>query len=156
MFLGENVMNKRILSGLLLLSMCCLVGCAPKSFVRQSAGWKTIELNSATSGVYSEAWQKTVDTIAKSYDIEMMDRDSGYLRTCWTYGISGGGFNRYRGRITIKYPEVETPEKIEIKTEAQWLDNVSTGLWLPGYDSIFQRDVYTALSGRLGRTVATD
>ena len=100
--------------------------------------------------------KKTVDTIARSYDIEMMDKASGYLRTSWTYGISGGGYNRYRGRITIKYPVVMIPDKVEVKTEAQWLDNVSTGRWLPGYDSIFQRDVYTALSGRLGRTVATE
>lgn len=134
-----------------------VVGCAPSSFVKgQSSGWKVIELNDAIKGNYDDAWMKTVDTIARDYDIEMLDKDSGYLRTTWTYGISGGVFNRYRGRITVKYPEVKTPEKIEVKTEAQWLNDTSKGLWVPGWDTSFQRDIFTALSGRLGRTVSSE
>jgi hypothetical protein len=59
-----------------------------------------------------------VDTIARDYDIEMLDKDSGYLQTTWTYGISGGTFNRYRVRLTIKYPKIENPDKMDVKTDA--------------------------------------
>jgi hypothetical protein len=131
-----------------------VAGCAPNTFVKQSPGWKTIEFNENIKNDFGIAWQKCVDTIAKDYDIEMIDRSSGYLRTGWIYGISGGAYNRYRGRITVKFPELTAPTKVEIKTEAQWLSEVQYGLWVPGWDQIFQRDVYTALSGRLGRTVA--
>ena len=132
-------------------------GCAPNTFVRGHAGgWKTIELNESLKGDYNNTWQKTVDTIARDYDIEMLDKDSGYLRTAWMYGISGGIYNRYRGRITIKYPSVANPDKIEVKTDAQWLSDPAYGIWEPGWDKSFNRDVFTALSGRLGRTVSSE
>ena len=149
-------MRKSILLSTLFASLIiCCVGCAPSTFVKgRSAGWKTIELNDSLVGQYEAAWQKTVDTIARDHDIEMLDKDSGYLRTSWTYGISGGTFNRYRGRLTIKYTDIENPDKMEVKTDAQWLSNPSAGVWQQGFDSMLDRDVFTALSGRLGRTVA--
>jgi hypothetical protein len=133
-------------------------GCAPRTFVRSAPGWKTIELNEALVNNYDEPWQKTVDTIARNWDIEILDRSSGYLRTAWVYGISGGPQLRYRGRITVKYPEIKKATKVEVKTVAEWW---STGgaympIWVQGFDSAFQRDVYTELGGRLGRTVPTD
>jgi len=132
-------------------------GCAPSTFVKgQPSGWKTIELNENLLGDYDTAWQKTVDTVARDYDIELLDKDSGYLRTTWTYGISGGIFHRYRGRITIKYPDVVNPDKMEVKTDAQWLSDTTYGIWLQGWDESFNRDVFTALSGRLGRVVSPD
>lgn len=136
-----------------------LVGCMePNTFVKgQASGWKAIEFNDQTKGNYDVAWQKTVDTIAKNYDIEMMDKQSGYLRTGWTYGISGGEMNRYRGRITVKFPTIDKPDKLELKTEAEWLsDMYYGGMWVPGWDQSFQRDAYNALSGRLGRTVSNE
>ena len=61
--------------------------------------------------------------------------------------------NRYRGRLTIKYPQGQQCEKLEVKTEAQWLEDSYYGSWISGFDTTFNRDVYGALSGRLGRTV---
>lgn len=141
--------------------LCCaaismlVVGCAPVTFVKTQPGWKTIEFNDSITGNFDAAWQKCVDTIARDYDIEMLDKQSGYLRTAWIYGISGGVYNRYRGRITLKFPELKAPTKIDVKTDAQWLID-EPYRWEPGWDKTFQRDVYTALSGRLGRTVAPD
>lgn len=130
-------------------------GCAPKTFVRSSPGWKVIELRPGLLKNYDEAWQTTVDTVARDWDIEILDKQSGYLRTAWLYGISGGPYERYRGRLTVKFPQVKEPEKAELKTEAQWLEDRPLG-WVSGFDSAFQRDVFTALSGRLGRTVPSE
>jgi hypothetical protein len=136
-----------------MLGLVC-TGCAPSTFVKgQSAGWKTIVLNDTVKGDYNAAWSKTVDTIARDYDIEMLEKESGYLRTGWKYGISGATYNRYRGRITIKYGDTETPEQVEVKTDAQWLGDQ---MWVEGFDKTFNRDVYVNLSGILGRTVPTD
>ena len=147
-----------------LASGLCWAGCAPSSFQKgTSSGWKSISIREDVKTDYDEAWQKTVDTIARDWDIEIMDKSSGYLRTSWQYGISGvsgSQKNRYGGRLTIKYPSVKTPvEKLDLKTEAQWLDiNFWTGssTWVTGFDTNYQRDVYGALSGRLGRTAPTD
>ena len=151
-------MKKTVFGCILMVSVLCICsGCAPSTFVKnQLPGWKVVELNDSLAGQYNDAWMKTVDTIARDYDIEMLDKDSGYLRTVWAYGISGGTYNRYRARITVKYPEVKVPVKIELKTEAQWLDSQSNNRWVRGFDRNFQRDVYTALSGRLGRVVSTE
>ena len=143
--------------GALLVSIGVLcVGCAPSTFVKSAPGWKTIELNENLMGNYDEAWQKTVDTIAREYDIEMLDKDSGYLRTAWLYGVSGGIYNRYCGRLTVKYPSVSNPTQVDIKTNAQWLEDEQYLRWVSGWDKDFQRDVYTNLAGRLGRGVPTE
>ena len=128
-------------------------GCgAPQSFVQTTPGWKVIELRDGLKNNYDDAWQRTVDTVARNWDIEILDKDSGYLRTAWLHGIVGASWERYRGRLTIKYPEVKNADKLEVRTEAQWLKNKPLG-WVSGFDLMFQRDVYSALSGRLGRTV---
>ena len=143
----------RILLFISLFGALFFFGCAPKSFVRSSPDWKVIELRDSLRDDCDKAWQTTVDTVARSWDIEMMDRDSGYLRTAWAYGISGGECNRYRGRLTIRYLEGQECEKLEVKTEAQWLEDEAYGNWVSGLDIAFDRDVYGALSGRLGRTI---
>ena len=151
-------MQKSIyLSLLLVTTTLVFAGCAPSTFIKgRPGGWKTIELNESLASEYALAWQKTVDTIARDYDIELLDKDSGYLRTAWMYGISGGTYHRYRGRLTIKYPDITEPEKVEVKTDAQWLSEPAYGIWERGWDTSFDRDVFTALSGRLGRTVSPD
>lgn len=141
--------------GLASLMIAALTGCAPRSFVRSAPGWKVIELRDGLKNNYDDAWQRTVDTIARNWDIEILDKDSGYLRTAWLHGIVGASYERYRGRLTIKYPEVKNPDKMEVKTDAQWLAKRPLG-WISGFDSTFQRDVYSALSGRLGRTVPAE
>lgn len=136
------------------LGLVFVVGCAPASFVRQPAGWKTIELRNDMQESYTKAWQVAVDTITRQWDIEILDKDSGYLRTAWKFGISGTTGAGYRGRISLKFATVEegNPKKIELKTDASWLDTYNN-LWIAGYDSALQRDVYEVLSARLGRTV---
>lgn len=144
-----------------ILAMAALLvapGCAltPKTFVRSAPGWKTVEVHDALKSNYDDVWQKTVDTIARSWDIEILDKGSGYLRTAWQYGISGANYQCYRGRLTIKFPDIKNPDKLEVRTNAQWLQNRQQLVWIDGFDTVFERDVYTALAGRVGRTVPTD
>ena len=147
--------RKAVGIGLASLMIAALTGCAPRSFVRSTPGWKVIELRDGLNNNYDDAWQRTVDTIARNWDIEILDKDSGYLRTAWLHGIVGASYERYRGRLTVKYPDVKGPSKVEVKTDAQWLATRPLG-WISGFDSTFQRDVYSALAGRLGRTVPAD
>ena len=150
----------RVKATLAIVSLLFLftTGCAPRTFVRSAPGWKIIEFREGLVNNYDEAWQKTVDTIARNWDIEVLDKDSGYLRTTWLYGISGGHHVRYRGRITVKFPEIKMPEKTEVKTTAEWWQsgNAYAPYWAKGFDSSFQRDVFTELAGRLGRTVPAE
>jgi hypothetical protein len=154
------------MASLSLLCVCALhtIGCAPSSFQKgSSSGWKSIALQDDLVSDYDQAWQKVIDTIAREWDIEIMDKNSGYLRTSWQYGISGvsGSLtNRYAGRLTIKFPTVKPPvEKVDLKTDARWLEVdgwTGASYWVNGFDTGYQRDVFGALSGRLGRTAPTD
>lgn len=147
----------RLIICVVLVGVLFSVGCAPVTFVQQAPGWKSIELREGLAQNYDAAWQTIVDTIARDYDLELVDKNSGYLRTAWTYGISGGNVQTYRGRLTVKFSDVKTPDKVDIKTDAAWYFGgnglFQNAVWLSGFDTAFQRDVFTALSGRLGRTV---
>lgn len=137
-----------------LVALACAFagGCGGSStFVRQSAGWKSIELRPGLSGDFEQSWQTAVDTIARNYDIEIMDKSSGYMRTGWKYGILGQATNVMAGRITVKFPSVTNPDRVDVKTDAQRF-NQWTSTWEEGVDSRFERDVINELSGRLGRT----
>ncbi|MHC4212344.1 MAG: hypothetical protein ACYSWP_03115 [Planctomycetota bacterium] len=149
----SNKISFAILFAGSLLMIALSSGCAPKTFVRGDPEWKTIEFNVYIAGDFVKAWQKCVDTISKDYLFEMLDRDSGYLCTSWKYGICGEDRNRYRGRIIVKFPELTAPTKVRIKAEAQWLSDKGNATWDRGMDAVFQRDVITELSGRLGTTV---
>ena len=149
--------TRTLLTVAMLAGVALAAGCAPQTFVKQPSGWKSIELREPLRNDYSEAWQTAVDTIARDYDIELLDKDSGYLRTTWKHGISGGSMQRYRGRLTLKFDSVKDPAKAEVKTEASWYeDSAFYEGWVFGYDSQFERDIYGALSGRLGRTAPAD
>lgn len=153
-------LSPRVKASLVVAPLLVLLttGCAPKTFVRSAPGWKTIGLRQELIYNYDEAWQKTVDSIAQNWEIEMLDKDSGYLRTAWVYGIGTGRQIKYRGRITVKYPEIKMPEKVEVKISAEWWAYGSpyAPIWVKGYDSSFQRDVFAELSGRLGQTVPVE
>ena len=128
------------------------MGCAPATFVHQPAGWKVVELRENLD--WDTAWQEVVDTIARDWDIEILAKDSRYLRTAWHFGISGANSTRYRGRVIVKFPPGDVTA-LNLKTDAEWL---SSGTWMmgeryKGYDTQLMRDVYSALSGRVGRTI---
>jgi len=108
-------------------------------------------LNDTLKGDFDAAWAKTVDTIARDYDIEMLEKDSGYVKTGWKYGIIGGAYNHSRGRITIKYPTTESPAQVEVKTDVQVLSDPDHDVWVEFFDRSFEREGYVNLSGILGR-----
>jgi len=128
------------------------VGCAPSTFVRQTSGWKVVELRPGLK--FDRAWQEMVDTVAQNWDVEMLEKDSRYLKTTWHYGISGADPRRYRGRIIVKFPPGKEPTALHLKTEAEWLPPDSRDAqWIKGHDSMMQRKVYTDISGRVGRVI---
>ena len=146
---------------LLVIASVVLGGCAsaPATFKKGDASWRSIELRPEIRDDFETAWQAAVDSVAREYDIELMERASGYLRTAW----KDIGAN-YQGRVVLKFPKVTPPlTTADVKTEARYrtpearnLDGQvlrATGPWQRGYDTTVHRDVYDAISGRLGRTM---
>lgn len=134
------------------LAALTLTGCAasrPKTFVttaNESGIWKAIEVREgAQRGVL---WSTVVDALSSKFDLEVLDKESGYVRTGWNNTIASSGKNsqRYRARIITKFNSDFTV--LQVKSEANWLDD---GVWVNGYDTRVLEDVYGDLQGRIGR-----
>lgn len=117
---------------------------APKTFIKTTEpGWNVVELRQGLG--YVSAWETTVDTLAKKFDIEVMSREEGYVRTGWNYGWTGSIQEWYRVRATVKFSPDRT--RVEIKSEAHYLDDG----WIMGTDERLISTLRSDLMGQIGR-----
>ncbi len=127
----------------------------PSTFVAALAGWKTIELRPELIADPNQAWQTTVDSVAMNWPIEVLDKDSGYIRT--GYIVTSGThvseqwqyYWTYSSRLILKFPTGNPKDTVTVKTETVWCNGRAT---FGGYDTGFSEDVMSLLHGRLGRT----
>ena len=128
------------------LGLIC-TGCSSDPGWPRGRSWKTGVLNDTVKGDFDAAWAKTANTIARDYDIEVFEKDRGYIKTGWKYGIiRGAPYNHSRGRITIRYTTTESPSEVEVKTDVQVLSDLDHNVWMESFDRSFDHDVYTNLS----------
>ena len=130
--------------------MTALCGCMspdiPQSFNRLSApGWATIEIREAVT--YDHAWNMALGILVRDFDIEVADKENGYIRTGWTYTWSGVYQYNYRVRVTVKF--AEDRKTLDIKSEAQSQDGDN---WVLGVDTRQLSTLKTDLMGTIGRT----
>ena len=124
-------------------------GCAPSTFIRTSLGeWRVVEVREGLSR--EQLWQNVADIVAKSYDIEVIDKDSGYIRTAWMFTTTGKVNEQYRARVIIKISPLA--DKIEIKTDAHWYDRWRES-WIMGQDTALMEQVYGDIQGTVGRVI---
>lgn len=134
----------------LLLVVLSLIGCrsVPASFISTyETGWASIEVREGMK--YEAAWQEVTDVLAKKFELEMISKDGGYLRTSWiyTWWKVGERTENYRVRAIVKF----SPDgrKVDIKTEANYLRGKQ---WLVGSDTRLLETVKTDIMGVVGRT----
>jgi hypothetical protein len=124
------------------------VGCAskPKSFVRtMEPTWASIEVRAELP--YEKAWATVVDILVKRFDLEVMSKEDGYLRTNWLYTWTGELQENYRVRVTAKFSPDHT--KVEVKSEAEY---GGSGQWVMGYDTRLLQTIKGDVMGSIGRT----
>ena len=130
-----------------LLFAFLLAGCAtPKTFVKTlEPTWASVELRSDTP--YEKAWDTIVDIMVKRFDLEILSKDDGYLRTGWLYTWTGKVMENYRVRVTLKFSPDHT--KVEVKSEAEF---GGQGAWVTGYDTRLLETLKSDIMGSIGRT----
>lgn len=138
-----------------LLLVCVLFalnsGCGasrPNSFVQvMEPGWTSIELRESLN--YEQAWQEVVDVLAKRFELEMISKDGGYVRTSWVHSWwkQGELTENYRVRAIVKF--AANQEQVDVKTEANYLQDKS---WVTGTDTRLLQTVKTDIMGVIGRT----
>lgn len=128
---------KRILKFLIACSLFMFVGCvslAPKGFVAQLAGWNTIQMRAGITE--AKAWNTFVSVISEKYDIEVMEKESGYIRTNWI--VEGSTANRI----------IEPNNTLRIKVESRYYDKLREE-WVTGFSNTVTEAVKQDLQGRL-------
>lgn len=139
-------MKKRIISyGLLLVFVLASVGCAPRTFIRtMSPGWASIEIRHDVP--YDKAWATMVDLLVRRFDLEILEKDDGYIRTAWIYTWTGRVNQRYRVRVTVKFSNDK--RKVDVKSEAGYM--TARG-WRVGTDTLLTSTLKTDIMGSIGR-----
>lgn len=136
----------------LLLAVLLLGACAPTTFVRtMEPNWNTVEIRKGLSG--DDAWDAVVDLAARRFDIEVLSKEDGYLRTGWSYSWTGKLNDYYKVRAVVKF----SPDKdqVEIKTEAHYYSQGILGIgqgWQMGTDERLTSTMRTDVMGKVGRT----
>ena len=142
---------KRFSSRLVMLvaGVMLMGACAPATFVKtMDPNWNTITVREGVSG--DQAWDSVVDLAAKRFDIEVISKENGYLRTGWSHSWTGSVSDFYKVRTIIKFNPDK--DKIEVKSEAQYL---SRGFFKPGWqmgtDERLTSTMRTDIMGKVGR-----
>ena len=113
-----------------LAAILMLAGCAStKTFVETlDPSWAALDVRTDVS--YDRSWDRAVDYLVKRFDLEILSRTDGYLRTNWSHTWNGKLDEDYRVRVSLKFsPDRKT---LEIKTEAE---KGGPGHWVLGYDT---------------------
>ena len=133
---------------LVLVGVIGFMGCAmpPKTFVRtMEPTWAAMEVRQQL--MYDKTWTCLVDLLVKRFDLEMLDKENGYIRTGWLYTWTGEMVENYRVRVTIKFNEDR--RTVQLKSEAHYKGR--TG-WILGSDTRLLSTLKTDIMGLIGRT----
>lgn len=137
-------MRKTILTASVVGLTLLATGCAPSTFVRTTEPtWASVELRKDVT--FEKAWASVVDTLIKNgFQIEVLSKENGYLRTGWLYSWTGEMMENYRVRVTVKFKDDNT--LCDVKSEAEY--GGSRG-WVMGYDSRLLSTVKTDVMGKI-------
>lgn len=117
----------------------------PVTFVQTlEHSWASIEI--AGNIEYEKAWSAVVDLLVRKFDLEVLSKENGYLRTTWLYSWTGELREDYRVRVTIKFSSDQS--KVEIKSEANY--QRASG-WVIGSDTALLQTLKSDIMGTIGR-----
>jgi uncharacterized lipoprotein len=110
-----------------------------------SIGWATIPMHDKVG--FAMAWDDITSLLARRFEFEMLQKETGYIRTKWknwkysNYETT----ENYRVRVTVKISDLR--KKVEVNTEAEKLIN---GVWHKGTDTRLLEDLKKDIGGLVG------
>ena len=150
-----NKENKKQMNwkNIIVAAALIIAGCSslPHTFVTTRADtgeWKVLEIREGLSN--DKAWAIFVDTLSQKYDLEVIQKDGGYIRTAWKYTFIDGDkiSNRYRTRFVAKLSGSPVWNQAQLKCESNWMEDEG---WISGYDSQLLKEMYGDIQGKIGR-----
>jgi len=124
------------------ISLLFLLSCsAPATFIQtMEPSWAKIELREDVN--FEKAWITVYDLLIRQFDIEVAQKENGYIRTGWIYTWTGEYTDAYRVRVTVKF--AEDHKTLDVKSEAYYKGYV-------GYDTRLLQTLNTDIMGTIGR-----
>ena len=144
----KNTIKILILAILVSIPQACST---PNTFVRtMDPNWNVVQIRDDLT--YDEAWNSVVDLISKKFDIEILSKEDGYLRTGWSHSWTGELDEAYKVRAIIKFTPDQT--RLEIKSEAHHYSSGFMGMgsgWEMGTDERLVTTLRSDIMGKVGR-----
>jgi len=119
---------------------------SPTTFVKTfEPAWASVQIRKDYS--FDSAWNNVLDLFVRKFDIAILEKESGYVRTNWVYTWTGSLRDDYRVRVTAKF----NPErnKVDIKSEANY--KRPNGGWVQGSDTALLQTLKADVMGSIGR-----
>lgn len=136
-----------------IVTLPMMVSCgasAPRTFQRAVDGgsWSSVMIRDGLS--YDKAFGEVMDVIGRRFELDMISKEGGYLRTNWIYTWNNKGkYNeKYRTRIVIKFSSDRS--RVDIKSEAEFGGEPR---WIKGFDTALLTQTKQDIMGVVGRTV---
>jgi hypothetical protein len=131
------------------LVLCLSLGLAfagpPKTFQKTGPSqWITFEIRDGVD--FQHAWDSTFDILIKDFDLDLVLKDDGYVRTQWLYAYGEKYDFQYRLRLAVRF--APDRKSIRVKPEAHYKDGEN---WVMGVDSRLINTFKTDLMGTIGR-----
>lgn len=136
-------MRKILLLLAIMLPLCSYA--AKKGWHKGQAEWAKIQLNDRLT--YDQSFAMIIETLSNKYELDMISKDGGYIRTSWSYFTDRKGkkIKDQQSRVTVKYNHDRT--QLQVKTETQKLKK---GEWIDGEDTAISAQLKEDLRGQVG------
>jgi len=133
---------------LLCISMIFLSACgSSSSFVKGEGGRSTVQIADRIS--YNLAFDEVITILTKKFELEMISKEAGYLKTKWVTTWTGKWGEKpqksYRVRITVRMSEER--KRIDIHAEAE---KRKGNWWETGHDTRLLEEIRKDISGVVG------
>jgi|SRR5574344_792937 hypothetical protein len=118
---------------------------AKKTWKKGQAEWAKIQLSENFN--YDTAFNTVLDLITDKYEMDMINKDGGYIRTAWSYmrNKKGKQIKDQRIRVTIKFNHDRS--QLQARTEVQ---KGGDDEWVDGEDVAASKQVRDDIHGVLG------
>jgi len=151
-------MKNRLVQSIAAMTLFLFAGCglgAPDSFMQMNRQyWESMDVKSTVK--YDDAWQRVIYIITKKFELEMVSKEDGYVRSSYgqSYFTEDLQNERYQIRIVAKF----TPDrkKLEFKIESRMWDGK---IWHNGSDvrvaANMRKDFLNSLGEPQGKKLTT-
>ncbi len=132
---------------LVCMTLTLLSSCGSSNFIKGEAGKTSVQI--ADRITYEAAFDDVVSVLFRDFEIEMINKEAGYIRTTWktTWTAKPGQKPQKDYRVRVVINMSPTRKRIDILSEAEKLKG---GYWIKGNDTRLLETIRKDIAGNVG------